>query len=146
MSEKFDVAAHRHFAAAEHLEHGGHTDDAAYHYGICGENAVKSAMRDAGLESHWSNISKAVLWNSPMKGHWGKLSDKLSTASMDINTYAAGRRADALRALASRTTPVFDGWDIDIRYADSRFVPVNEASLESWKNDAATFITSFVNT
>lgn len=144
MGEQFDVAAFRHFETAEHLETGGHIDDAAYHFGLCGENAVKSAMREAGLEQHWASISNAALRNSPMRGHWGDLSQRIQVAASDINLYAAGRRSTALRVLSSTTTPSFVGWNIDIRYADPALVPVSSASVSLWKADATRFLVKFV--
>jgi hypothetical protein len=143
-TEQFDLAAIRHFDTAEHLEDGGHHDDAGYHYGICGENAVKSAMREAGLEQYWRSLGQKALNKSPMRGHWADLAAKIVAASNEINVFAIGRRANALRTLAGSNIAVFDGWHIDIRYANPAYVPVKPVSLMGWKNDAAQFVANFV--
>jgi hypothetical protein len=44
MVEQFGDAALRHLGTAELLEEEGRTDDAAYHYGLVGEMALKAAL------------------------------------------------------------------------------------------------------
>jgi hypothetical protein len=130
VAEQFDVAAVRHFESGEYLEAGGHLDDAGYHYGISAENAVKNALRQAGL--------------SPIRGHWADLQGKIHKAQPKIDLFAAGRRAGPLRRLAARSPGYFARWHINIRYADPRFVPVSAASLAAWKAEAANFLADFV--
>lgn len=144
MPEQYDLAAVRHFRAAEHLEAGGHADDAGYHFGICAENAVKSALREAGLEGYWTNISKSALRQSPMKGHWNELGSKLAAAASDINAHAQGRRAAPLQQMSLLPYNSFSDWHIDIRYADPDHVPISPDALTRWKQAAADLIINLV--
>ncbi|WP_156356091.1 hypothetical protein [Sphingomonas sp. Leaf22] len=144
MPEQFNIAAIRHLRTAEHLEAGGHTDDAGYHFGVCAENAVKCAMREAGLESYWASQGNQALRASPMFGHWSLLGTKIANAASIINVHAQGRRANPLKQLSASGATVFADWSIDIRYADPTHVPIDGAKLHRWKHGAAQFVNSFV--
>lgn len=144
MPEQFQVAAYRHFEAAELLAANGMRDDAAYHLGVSGENAIKYAMQEAGLEAHWDSCS--IKKNQqPMRGHWGVLQAKVESERNNINIFASGRRSAPLQTLVN-SGPIhqFLGWGIDIRYADSGIVPVNQADHDRWYSDAQEFLINFV--
>lgn len=49
MTERYDIAAERHHRVAAQLEANGETDDAAYHYGLVGENALKYGLLTSGV-------------------------------------------------------------------------------------------------
>lgn len=143
MAEQYQVAAYRHFQTAELLASHGMLDDAAYHLGVAGENAVKHAMQEAGLEAHWdaSGIRKR---NQPMRGHWGDLQAKLASEVNAINLFSSGRRSAPLRNLVNGgAINCFDGWHIDIRYADSAMVPVSLNDHQRWYEDAQSFLVNF---
>lgn len=144
LPEQYQIAAYRHFEAAELLDANSMRDDAAYHLGVSGENAIKYAMQAAGLEAHWdgSNIRKN---NQPMRGHWGTLQAKIDSERDNINLIATGRRSASLRSLVN-SGPIqqFLGWGIDIRYADSGLVPVSDADHTRWHSDAQNFLINFV--
>lgn len=143
MPEQFQVAAYRHFKTAELLADNSMLDDAAYHLGVAGENAVKHAMQEAGLEVHWDavGINKNT---QPMRGHWGRLQAKLVAEAATINLFSSGRRSAPLkRLIASGSITEFSGWSIDIRYADSTLVPVSTADHQRWYDDAQAFLIDF---
>lgn len=144
MPEQYQVAAYRHFEAAELLAANGMRDDAAYHLGVSGENAIKYAMQEAGLEAYWDGcgIKKR---NQPMRGHWGDLQAKVQQELGNINLFATGRRSAPLQSLVN-SGPVqqFSGWGIDIRYADSGLVPISAVDHERWHSDAQEFLINFV--
>lgn len=138
------MAAMRHFEVAEHLLANGYIDDAAYHFGVCGENAVKSGMRDAGLEQYWANCGGGKLKSSPMRGHWGQLNSRLVSAATEISLYASGRRSAPLRAALANCAQIFNGWNIDIRYADPKYVPVSAPTVSRWQSDASAILLDLV--
>lgn len=143
--EQFHIAAQRHFDSATFLESAGHNDDAGYHYGVSAENAVKNAMREAGLESHWKMQGNAHFKNSPMRGHWAGLQNRIAGAQHEMSLFANGRRAAPLLQLAAMGSVArFSDWHIDIRYADPIYTPVTQAKLIQWKADALDFLTQFV--
>lgn len=144
MTEQFDIAALRHFETAECLKNAGHTDDAAYHFGICGETAFKHALRASGFEGTW-NAHSARSRDTPMRGHWGDLHRRIQNAAQEIQMFAQGRCAVPLVCLANQVPQTyFQGWSIDIRYADPSYIPVTNAQLKAWENDAADFLLHFV--
>jgi hypothetical protein len=144
MPEQYQVAAYRHFETAELLAEHGKIDDAAYHLGISGENSIKYAMQDCGLEAHW-NSARIPKNSQPMRGHWGKLQAKINNELAIINLYATGRRSASLRNIVNNGVgSKFNGWNIDIRYADSGLVPVSQADHDQWHNDAEEFLINFV--
>lgn len=72
MPEQFDVAARRHLDTADILEAEGRLDDAGYHYGLVGENAVKQSIvavcgpltKKMGLFVHFDTALKAAIEQS----------------------------------------------------------------------------------
>ncbi len=144
MPEQYQVAAYRHFEAAELLATNGMRDDAAYHLGVSGENAIKYAMQAAGLEAYWNSCG-IKQHQQPMRGHWGVLQQKVENERNNINIFATGRRSAPLQNLVnSGTINQFSGWGIDIRYADCGLVPISEADHERWHSDAQEFLINFV--
>ena len=134
MAEQFNVAALRHLATADQLERKGRLDDAAYHYGVAGEAAVKEAFVRAGIKH-------------PRK-HW----DPLEGKSLRHKIESIGNLAVLLRngrlggvALADdlddgKFSYRFDGWSLDIRYAHTDHCPVDAEKLAAWKDDAALLV------
>lgn len=143
MPEQYQIAAYRHFETAEILAKNKMRDDAAYHLGVSGENAVKYAMQNAGLQNHW-NMAGIRPGSQPMRGHWGELQAKICAEINTINLFATGRRSAALRRLASSgTISSFNGWNINIRYADSALVPISQEDHDRWHSDAMQFLIDF---
>lgn len=143
MAEQYQAAALRHFASAEALAANGHLDDASYHLGLVGENAIKHAFQDAGMEAFWRTNGTHIN-NTPMRGHWGHLQAKIEGLAQEIALVSSGRRSVALSTLvANSSITCFAGWSIDIRYADDRYVPVSREDYQSWHNDAIQFLVDF---
>ena len=85
-----------------------------------------------------------ALRNTPMRGHWGALEQRINAAAIQIGLLAQGRRANALHVLA-QMTPIthFAGWSIDIRYADTACVPVSQLNHQAWHDDATEYMLKF---
>lgn len=135
MPEQFDIAARRHLGAAVALEAGGYLDDAGYHFGLVGENAVKYAVVTAcgslprSLRQHFALPLRNAISNSAEVASVlmnGRLSLGLA---QDIQNGSFNRR--------------FDQWNIAIRYADSSH-PVTTALVSAWRTDALALIGSGV--
>jgi hypothetical protein len=132
MAERYDVAAKRHFDVADLLEKQGELDDAGYHYGLVGENALKHALRVC--------LSKSVKGRD---GHFPDLKAAIIGFQGDIAVFASGSGIGKyLYELINDPTFAarFGGWNIDIRYADDRRTPVAQADCARWGNDAAGFM------
>ncbi len=133
MPEQFDVAARRHLDTAEILEAEGRLDDAGYHYGLAGENAVKQSIvaacgpltKEMRLFVHFDTALKAAI------PKWLEVSGVL----------ASGRLGGGLAAdmKAGTFDSRFDGWNINIRYADTHF-PVDPSRVAAWKADAVVLL------
>lgn len=135
MAERYDVAAKRHFDVADLLEKRGELDDAGYHYGLVGENALKHALRVC--------LSKSVKGRD---GHFPNLTAAISVFQTDIAAFASGSGIG--RHLYQLTNdPTFAGrfgdWKIDIRYADDQCTPVSPADCARWGGDAEDFMRQF---
>ena len=134
------------------LEHG-EVDDAAYHFGICGENAVKQMLRLAGVEAAWITAGAAngktprqALANTPMRGHFPSLVNLVQAAQQDIALYATGRYSAHISSLvlSSSFKFRFAGWEINIRYADSVCTPVTQQDCSAWNADADDLVLALV--
>jgi|HubBroStandDraft_4_1064222.scaffolds.fasta_scaffold487716_2 hypothetical protein len=145
MAEQFDIAAWRHHRVGESLEVMGELDDAGYHFGVCGENAVKYALWASGVHAAWISAGAAIgksrsrsLQGTPMRGHFPSLVSFVRKAQTEIAVHATGRYAGAVMStlLAPSFSSRFAGWDINIRYADPRYTPVTPATCTSWHVDA----------
>lgn len=133
MPERYDVAAVRHLAVGEVLENRGDLDDAGYHYGLVGENAVKHALRASGVEQVW--LTARLRRNrTPMGRHVPGMHAALVDFQHDIEKHATGRLGGVLKTAVSDPTFAarLDGWSINIRYADDGCTPVNEADCRRW--------------
>jgi len=133
MPEQFDVAARRHLDTAELLEAEGRLEDAGYHYGLVGENAVKQSIVAAcgpltkrmGLFAHFDTPLKTAIQQSE-----------------DVSgVLASGRLSGglAIEIAAGTFASRFDGWNINIRYADTDF-PVDSRRVATWKADAIALL------
>lgn len=131
MPEQFDIAARRHFATAETLEAEGRLDDAGYHYGLAGENAVKQSC-----------IAACGPLTKDLKQHFvGGLRQAIQLSQAVSGVLATGRLCGGLAAdlRANTFASRFDGWDIQIRYAHTDF-PVDSARVATWKADAIALL------
>ena len=131
MPEQYDVAARRHLDTAESLEIGGRLEDAGYHYGLAGENAVKQSIVAA-----CGNLPKALHRHFDVA-----LRDAIQSSQQVLSLLANGRLGGGLaRDLqAGNFTFRFDKWDIKIRYADSDW-PVDPGRVAAWKADAIALL------
>jgi hypothetical protein len=145
MAEQFDIAAWRHHRVGESLEAIGELDDAGYHFGVCGENAVKYALWASGVRAAWLSAGAATgkspsqsLKGTPMRGHFPTLTSLVRKVQTEIAVHATGRHAGPIMAtlLNPSFSSRFAGWDIDIRYADPHYTPVTPATCSSWHGDA----------
>lgn len=145
MAEQYGVAAWRHHDVAETLEHLGFLDDAGYHFGVCGENAVKHSLRAAGVESVWV-AAKISLKKTPMKQHFPTLKSFVKRAQADIAVNAQGRFAAAVASLVLDPSFAnrFNGWHINIRYADTTNTPVAGGTCSGWHTDADDLVLGLV--
>lgn len=137
MTEQYDVAAARHHRVAEHLAANGEIDDAAYHYGLVGENALKHALRRSGVAAVWGAAGKKPR-NTPMGKHLPPLTAEIQAFIGDIHLYAAGRIGAALQAVVSDPAFAnrFQGWSLHIRYADNQCTPVDPIDCQRWALDS----------
>lgn len=135
--ERYDVAAERHHRVAELLVALNETDDAAYHYGLVGENALKHALRASGAERAWEEEGVEQKKN-PMKKHMPD-SAALITALFEGNaSYATGRYGEKIWSVLAHPdfNDILNGWMLDIRYADARCTPVDSGDCRRWAQDA----------
>lgn len=132
MVERFADAALRHLETAEVLEVEGRIDDAAYHYGLVGEMALKAAIANAiglplprSLRRHINDARQS-------------LQIAISTNAQLLSTMRSGRLGGALGAELSQNLLGlrFVDWSLDIRYSDDTCCPVNSTNLVIWKADA----------
>ncbi|WP_295437712.1 hypothetical protein [uncultured Thiodictyon sp.] len=137
MTEQYDVAAARHHRVAEHLEMNGEIDDAAYHYGLVGENALKYALCKSGVAGVW-NGARMKPRNTPMGKHLPSLTSAIQGFITDIQLHAVGRVGAELQAVVGDPAFVsrFQGWSLDIRYADHTCTPVSLVDCQRWSLDA----------
>ena len=132
MVARFAVAALRHLGTADHLERHGRMEDAAYHYGVAGETAVKATLERAGIPFPWK--------------HWDRRENKslrhaiesmVGVVALLRSGRLGGPLADDLDA--GTFSGRFEGWSVDIRYADTDH-PVDNAKLATWKADAVLLV------
>lgn len=132
MVERFADAALRHLGTAEVLEIEGRTDDAAYHYGLVGEMALKAAT--VGVLG--APLPKDLRFhiNHPKRPLQALIEKHQQIASV----MRAGRLGGALGKELSLGLlgHRFVGWSLDIRYADDGCCPVIPGDLAVWKADA----------
>jgi hypothetical protein len=131
MPEQFDIAARRHLDTAESLEIEGRLDDAGYHYGLAGENAVKQSIVTA-----CGSLPKAL------RKHFDVgLRDAIQASQEVLGLLANGRLGGGLAADLQTGNIMFrfDKWDIRIRYADTDY-PVDPGRVASWKADAIALL------
>lgn len=149
MAEQFDIAAWRHHRVGEALEAIGELDDAGYHFGLCGENALKYALWASGVCAAWITAGAASrktpaqsLIGTPMRGHFPSFANLVRKAQAEIAVHAKGRYAGPVMStlLDPGFSSRFAGWDIDIRYADPRYTPVTAASCTAWHQDADVLV------
>lgn len=145
MNERYDVAAGRHQRVAEHLEGKGEFDDAGYHYGVAGENAVKNALRDSGVEAAWTKACRR-LRETPMGRHFPTLQDKVKDVQTEIQAFACGRLATSIQKeiLGPDFPSRYQGWNLDIRYADRRYTPVDPKDCARWAQDTAELLVALI--
>lgn len=134
MAEQFNVAALRHLKTAGQLERKGRLDDAAYHYGVAGEAAVKEVLVRAGIKyprKHWDLREKKSLrheiesiGNLAVLLRNGRLGGEALADDLDAGTFSCR----------------FDGWSLDIRYAHTDHCPVDAEKLAVWKTDAVLLV------
>lgn len=110
-------AAQRHFHDASKLQAQTCRDNAAYHYGLAAECAVKHQL----LAQHKVPTDHGAIW-----AHWPEL--RLQTLDA-LN----GRSAAPLRRLLQRDN-YLQHWDIRMRYAPSG--AISETQLERWHEHA----------
>ena len=112
-------AAHRNWAAAEHLRKAVAPDrtTAGYLYGIAAECAIKALFRDFP----WTTDSK----DGPVYAHFPGLKSKLRDA-------ISGRGAAQLARFTDQH--FMEGWAINIRYSDG--ARPDAVTLERWRVDA----------
>ncbi|MCJ2065051.1 hypothetical protein MKK63_20390 [Methylobacterium sp. J-088] len=156
MTEQYDLAAWRHQGTADHLLNNSEFDDAGYHYGIVGENALKHAMRISGIEAHFlanpprgrngRRQSGDPLRGTPLRGHFPSLQTLAQRAQQVVSLYATGRVATSLQTEigSANFSMRFQNWNIDIRYASTTCTPVSETACNAWKKDAEDLILSLV--
>lgn len=132
MSERFADAALRHLETGDLLKDEGRTDDAAYHYGLVGETALKEAV----IRALGSSLPKRL------RSHLNHKTQPLQTLIVHDANLASllrhGRLGGALGAelLQGLLVHRFAGWSLDIRYADSNYCPVGSSDLCIWQEDA----------
>lgn len=136
MVEKFGDAALRHLGTAEVLEDEGRIDDAAYHYGLVGETALKAAV-----ESAIAPLPKQLLKHINQRDNNGNdvsLQTSIVNYARSAKLLANGRLGGALLSDLTHTllNLRFTGWSLNIRYADSDCCPVSDGDLAVWKADA----------
>lgn len=143
--EQFDIAAARHHHVGELLHQQNEFDDAGYHYGVCGENAVKHALRAAGVEAAWIALG-TNLRRTPMRAHFATLTGLVSAFQADIALHASGRHAGLISAYIASPAfgAMFANWSIDIRYADASCTPVPVEACEQWADDATNLMLQLV--
>jgi len=90
MTERYSVAAERHHRVAVRLEADGEIDDAAYHYGLVGENALKYGLLKSGVVPAW-DAGGIKRTNTPMGKHFPKLTPIIRDFIADIRLFASGR-------------------------------------------------------
>ncbi len=153
MAEQYGVAALRHQRVAGSLELGAELDDAGYHFGVCGENALKYALWASGVESAWICIgatrgmsARASLRTTPMRGHFPTLATLVQQTQAEIALYATGRFSGPISAvvLSPSFSRRFSGWNINIRYADNQYTPVSSQTCAAWHADADDLVFSLV--
>lgn len=132
MAERFSDAALRHLETAEILEGASRRDDAAYHYGLVGEMALKAAaIRVLGalptaMRRHLNEQNRTTL------------QDAIAQHTQLFSALTSGRLGGAVGAdlqtgvLGMR----FDSWSINIRYDDDAHCPVSSTNIVVWKMDA----------
>jgi hypothetical protein len=145
MTEQYQVAAWRHHETAEALQGRGFLDDAGYHYGVSGENSVKYALQASGVEAGWLHVNVNLL-GTPMRAHFPKIQTLCDQAKAHIAMYATGRLAGAISNKISDISfsGKFVGWNINIRYADTDFTPVDPAVCSGWESDSLDLLLNLV--
>jgi hypothetical protein len=145
MTERFDVAANRHHRVGDRLAADGETDDAAYHYGLVGENALKHGLSSSGVAAAL-DAAKVKRKVSPMWKHFPKLTSAIETFSGYVPLYALGRIGAQMQAVVGDPAFAtrFQGWSIDIRYADDQCTPVAPNDCERWARDADDLLRTLV--
>lgn len=143
--EQYHIAAVRHRRVAERLEEVGETDDAAYHYGLVGENALKHALELAGVWAAWQAAGFRRN-ETPMGKHFPRLTDAVGAHLGDVQQHASGRIGAALNSVVSDLAFAtrYQGWMIDIRYADSACTPVDTADCQRWAKDADEMLCALI--
>jgi len=133
MAERFDVAARRHLDTAELLEREGMIEDAGYHYGLVGENAVKQSI----VMACGGGPLSRVFWKHFGSGLHEALQTDLDAAVLLANGRLGGGLA--LDRIAGQFGSRFRYWHVNIRYADTAF-PVQSTQIAAWKADAVALL------
>jgi len=153
LAEQYEVAAWRHHRVGELLVAAGELDDAGYHFGVCGETAVKHLLLASGVEAAWIAIGAATgktvteaLNKTPMRKHFPTLKKLVVNVQGEIAMYARGRYSPTITSLVldPEFSKRFSGWDINIRYADQNSTPVSKAKCAEWQRDADDFVLALV--
>lgn len=132
-SHNYQIAARRHFKAAEMLyaQNAGGAQPGAkavagYLYGLAGELAVKQMMIQSGMRPLESDQRR----DDPFYKHFPELKTFLQSA-------ANGRRSGELLSMA-RTAQIFQEWSTDMRYAPT--LEVSAGRVDGWQRDAKKLI------
>ncbi|MBK6716723.1 MAG: hypothetical protein IPG57_16990 [Burkholderiales bacterium] len=110
-------AAYRHFHDAQKLKDEHRMDNAAYHFGLAAECAVKHQL----IAQHKVQTDHGAIWT-----HW----PELRLQALDA---LHGRRAAPLRTMMQRDN-YLQHWDIKMRYAATG--SITTAQLERWRENA----------
>jgi hypothetical protein len=126
-------SAKRHLRAAEELcavtsagSQPGCKAVAGYLFGLTGELAVKSIMRDSGM----TPLEQERRRDDPFFAHFPELKTYLKDTAM-------GRRSGQLRKIAENTS-LFHHWDTDLRYAPTS--DIDERWINVWRNNAIDLV------
>lgn len=116
-STDMNNAAARHFHDACKLQTDGRRDNAAYHFGLAAECAVKHQL----LAQHGVQTDHGAIWT-----HWPGL-------RLEALDALRGRSAAPLRTMIQRDN-YLQHWDIKMRYAPTGSVDATQ--LERWHEHA----------
>ena len=81
-----------------------------------------------------------------MRGHFHQLGRLVQRTATEIRVFASGRLAQPIAAhvLNPAFQTRFQGWHIDIRYADPDHTPVAAAKLDGFQRDAEDLLLALV--
>ena len=132
MTERYGDAALRHLVTADMLERAGRLDDAAYHYGLVGEMALKEAITRAMSSTLPASLRRHINQGGQ------SLQQSIAQSALILTAFRSGRIGGALGydLMHGLLNCRFTNWAIDIRYADTAHCPVNQTNVTIWREDA----------